>query len=163
MEPDALESIYLSYYRELYLYARSLCGDCATADDLVSETFLKALLSAELSGDSMKFWLFRVCKNLWLDELRKQKRHPSFALHEQESSSEESALQQILKTEQNQRLYGAILTLPQPYREIVVLHYFGQTPLNKVAELYGISPGNARTLLYRARIKLRNILKEGGE
>ena len=73
LKNDELEILYKKYSLELYIYALSLCKDNDLSQDLVSETFFKALLSIEYSQGYIKYWLFRVCKNLYLDHLRKNK------------------------------------------------------------------------------------------
>ena len=70
---DALEKLYVKYYKELYIYAFSLCKDYHMAQDLASATFYKAILSFENNESYIKFWLFRVCKNLFLYYIRKDK------------------------------------------------------------------------------------------
>ena len=71
---DRLEQLYSKYYRQVYLYALSLCRSRHQADDLTSETFFKALLSLQESTPYIKYWLFRVCKNLYLDSMRKKQK-----------------------------------------------------------------------------------------
>lgn len=73
MEPRSLEELYRRYAGELYLYAYSLCQNRARAQDLTAEAFCRALLSLEGEGVQWRGWLFKVCRNLWLDELRRGK------------------------------------------------------------------------------------------
>ena len=69
MKNETLENIYLTYYHEVYLYTLSLCGNVHMAEDLTSETFYKALLSLEGQRQNVKFWLFKVSRNLFYDRL----------------------------------------------------------------------------------------------
>ena len=71
MESEILEQLYQRYSGAVYLYCLSLCGDGHTAQDLVSEAFVKAYLSLPEEVPSFRYWLFRVCKNLWIDHCRK--------------------------------------------------------------------------------------------
>ena len=77
MHADALEALYRDHYRAALLYALSLCGDRALAEDLVSDAFEAALLTLDDSHPSVRYWLLRVCRHLWLDELRRRKRRPT--------------------------------------------------------------------------------------
>ena len=70
-ETEILEQLYRRYYSAAYLYCLSLCGDGHTAQDLVSDAFVKAYLSLPEEVPSFRYWLFRVCKNLWIDHCRK--------------------------------------------------------------------------------------------
>ena len=72
MKNETLENIYLTYYHEVYLYTLSLCGNVHMAEDLTSETFYKALLSLEGQRQNVKFWLFKVSRNLFYGRLTAQ-------------------------------------------------------------------------------------------
>ena len=74
MEKDILEQLYRKYYKVAFVYAISICGDISLAEDLVSEAFIKADISLPDDVPSFKYWLFKVCKNLWIDYIRKHKR-----------------------------------------------------------------------------------------
>lgn len=73
MKKDDLEQIYKAYYHEIYLYALSLCKNTLEAEEITSDTFYKALLCAEIQSDSIKYWLLRVCKNIFIDQARLKK------------------------------------------------------------------------------------------
>lgn len=75
VKSDKLEELYLKYHRELYIYALSLCRDHYKAQDLVSDTFFKALLSLDDNTPYIKYWLFKVCKNLFLDNVKRHKNY----------------------------------------------------------------------------------------
>ena len=62
--------------------------------------------------------------------------------------------------EQYKELYEAIGKLNENYREILILQYFGNMQLKEVAEVLGITYGNARILAHRARSKLKEIMEE---
>ena len=74
MESDVLRELYEKYHQKAYLYVLSLGRDKETAEDIVSEGFEKAFLTVEGCPEGFFWWLLRVCRNLWLDTLRKQKR-----------------------------------------------------------------------------------------
>jgi DNA-directed RNA polymerase specialized sigma24 family protein len=67
VDNDILEQIYHRYAGQVYLYLFSLCHSHALAEDLMQETFLKALCSMELSQDAVLPWLLRVAKNLYIE------------------------------------------------------------------------------------------------
>jgi len=160
MQNNEIEKIYAEYYNELYLYTLSLCKNHHIAQEIVSDTFLKALISLEVSNSNIKFWLFRVSKNLWLDYLKKNKRISNIPLAEVPLISKEDILNNIILDERRKMVFNAVLTLPNSYKEVIVLFYYCDFSLLKIAESMNISNGAARTLLYRARNKLKSILKE---
>ena len=68
MKNDDLEEVYSLYAKQVYLYARSLCNNHYMAEELTSDTFYKALLSLDGKSTSIKYWLLRVCRNLFLED-----------------------------------------------------------------------------------------------
>ncbi len=74
MSNEQLDLLYRKHYRDLFLYIYSLCRDKAITEDLVSETFVRALISFDGDDSFFKYGAFRVGKNLWLSSLRRSKK-----------------------------------------------------------------------------------------
>lgn len=161
MKDSSLEKLYNMYSYELYLYALSLCKNHHLAQDLVSDTFYKALLSLEKRNIEIKYWLFRVCKNTWIDNLKK-KRYDLFSLNDVDIVDKGDILDDLIASEGNKDMYKHILSLSPTYREVIILFYFCGLPLKIIGENMGISPGAVRTLIFRARQKLKTVLEEDG-
>lgn len=160
MKNDEFEIIYKKYNRELYLYALSLCKQHHLSQDLVSETFFKALLSLDIGEGYIKYWLFRVCKNLYLDHLKKSSRLEAMELNASKLSIEDGTLDKIILNEERRRIYYEVLSLQPSYKEIIILYYYCNLSLKEISEVAGISQGAARTLLFRARKKIKEFLEE---
>ncbi|MBP1582097.1 MAG: RNA polymerase sigma factor [Oscillospiraceae bacterium] len=159
MEKDLLEEIYARYYRDVYLYAYSLCKNHHLAQEICSDTFFKALISCDDNTAAIDYWLLRVCKNCFIDQWRRVRRRKEQPLEEIPLQAENSdPLEQILQQEERRRLYQAILQLPEAAREVVLLFYFHGFSGQQIAALTGRSPGAVRTLLYRARSQLKELL-----
>ena len=162
MTNDVLEQLYIKYNRELYLYAVSLCRNYHQAQDLVSETFFKALLSYDSDTTYFKFWLFRVCKNIYIDKVRKNKDCEN--LNEAIFTTRETPLDNIIDNEERMKLYNLVVNLhPSSYKEIIILYYYCDFSLKEIAETTGFTEGAAKTLLFRARRKLKAILEVENE
>ena len=73
MNNSVFYEAYRLYYTPLYSYAFFLTHNKADSEDLVSETFIRAMLSWEEKG-SLRAWMFRVLKNIFIDETRRKKR-----------------------------------------------------------------------------------------
>lgn len=163
MVTDELEKLYIKYHRELLLYAFSLCKDYHMAEDLVSDTFFKAMVSFDVKSSYIKFWLFRVCKNLFVDEVRNDKRFINYQeFNDNILSSEETPLDRLIGNEENKQLYRMVMDLRPSYREIIILFYYCDMSLKEIAQATGLNDNNVRVLLFRARKKLK-ILLEGEE
>ena len=75
MKLPELETLYTLYRADLYRYLCHLTHDAAEAEDLLSETFLRALRRLPtFRGDcAVKTWLFGIARNIWLESLRKRR------------------------------------------------------------------------------------------
>ena len=144
MEPRSLEELYRRYAGELYLYAYSLCQNEAQAQDLTAEAFCRALLALDGADAGWRSWLYKECRNLWLDQVRRRRR---------------LAPEEPLQEERRRAVYRAVQALSPGDREIVTLHYYGGLSLKEAGEAMGLTPGAARTLLCRARKKLKSRLE----
>ena len=68
MDRDILRQFYRRYSREIYLYLYSLCKSRETAEDLMQEVFLKALLSLPDQNENLRAWLYKVARNACFNE-----------------------------------------------------------------------------------------------
>ncbi len=160
-EKEILEALYCRHYSAAYLYSLSLCGDSHTAQDIVADAFVKAYLSLPEDVPSFRYWLLRVCKNLWLDFCRKQSRLTGDeALEHIPDHRTPEAIH--LENEQKQALWRCLDALPPNDREIIILHYFSGLPLKEIAPLMGLGYDTVRQRIARLRNKLRQELEEQG-
>ena len=74
VDNQILLKLYSLYQKELYLYLYSLCGDRYLAEDLLHETFLKALLALPDGHSNMRAWLYMVARNLFYNQQKKKLR-----------------------------------------------------------------------------------------
>lgn len=161
MDSDILEELYRKYYQNTVLYCLSLCGSEAAAQDIAAEAFVKAYLSLPNDVPSFRYWLMRVCRNLWIDHMRKSSRMTSDAPLEflADSNTPES---RYLQGEKNRCLWEAICRLSPPDREIVTLHYFSGISLQEIAGITGRSYPAVRQRLTRIRKTLKAKMEEQG-
>ena len=73
MNNELLIMLYQKYQKEIYLYLYSLCKRHDLAEDLVQETFLKAILSLSDNHTNMRAWLYLVARNMYFNALKKEK------------------------------------------------------------------------------------------
>lgn len=158
MVNDQMEKLYLKYHRELYLYAFSLCKHHHLAQDLTSETFFKAYLTLD-DVSYFKFWLFRVCKNLYLDELKGNRPYTVDHIIEETLSDKETPLDKLIDSEEKKLLYHQIIALHPSYTEILILYYFSGFSLREISQSKNMTEGGAKTMLHRARRKLKKELE----
>ena len=160
MEHPEFSALYRRWYRPMLLYARSLTGDLATAEDLVQNAFAKALLSYR-AGGSVRAWLATVLRNEFLSQKKREKMY-AVPLQEAEVAAVPGSdpLEGLLVQEQQRRVYEAVLALPEAYRETIVQSAVLGLSDAEIAALRGISQESVRQLRHRARVRLKRMLKE---
>ena len=161
MDADLLEELYRKYYRAAALYCTALCGDEHLAQDIASDAFVKAYLSLPNNVPSFRYWLLRVCRNLWIDHLRKRKWETSGeALHYMTDGITPES--RYLRDEQHRCLWKAVGELPPLDRELVTLHYFSGLSLQECAKMLGKPYTAVRQRMVRLRQTLKTRLEEQG-
>lgn len=161
MDADILEELYRKYYRSTVLYCLSLCGSEALAQDIASDAFVKAYLSLPNDVPSFRYWLLRVCKNLWIDHLRKYNRlSTDEAL--QYLTDEITPETRYLKDERSRYLWQLISSLPSLEREMITLHYFSGLSQLEISKMLGKSYPAVRQRIIRIRLLLKKKLEEQG-
>lgn len=112
MNRKLLEYVYKKYGRELYIYLYSLCKEQTLAEELVQETFAKAILSLSDEHPNFRAWLYKVEKNLYQNYRKKWGREEQYQ-EMPEIPYEEGVLERYIQNEENQRLYQEILKLQE--------------------------------------------------
>jgi RNA polymerase sigma-70 factor, ECF subfamily len=145
----------------LYGFALSLCRDRVAAEDLVQETYLRALKAPRKAeaGPGMKSWLFAILHNVWRNELRR--RRPAGYVDEaveQIPSDDPGPLDVVDRQQAGSRVLAAIEELPDPFREAIVLRCVEGFSYQEMAEVVGCPAGTIMSRLARARALLRRAL-----
>jgi RNA polymerase sigma-70 factor (ECF subfamily) len=159
---DEMEKLYIKYHRELYLYAFSLCKSHHLAQDLTSDTFFKAYLSLD-DVSYFKYWLFRVCKNLYLDFLKLNREYSSENTLENVLTDNGAPLDKIIESEEKRHLYNLVINLHESYKEILILYYFCGFSLKEISKSGNTTEGAAKTMLFRARKRLEKEMEGENE
>lgn len=170
-----LEELYHRYYRELYIFVFSLCKNKTVTDDILQDTFLKALLSLKDSHTNMRAWLYMVARNLYYNYYNKQKNLLSVEaedLNQSESSTfgaksdvlmQNDVLEEVLQKEEKKKLWEAVNRLKGQKKEVIMLQYFGDFSVKEIAAMLNLTPGNVKVLSYRAKKELKVYLRKSEE
>lgn len=153
------EQVYETYFRDVYRYALALTRDEASAQDITSETFLKALESIDrFRGEcDLRFWLCRIAKNCYLSRLRQDGRLTELP----DDLPERSAMEEtVLRSELSERAQTALHALPEPYKEVFMLRVYGELSFRRIAALFGKTENWACVVFHRAKSKLIAALEE---
>lgn len=159
---DTLEQLYEKYSRPLYRFLLALTGSSEDAEEFLQETFYQAIKGSErFEGRCSPYtWLCQIGKNLWFKELGKRKRFHYQPIEEMELSKEERLLERIVEQEEKRNLRKKIWELKEPYREIVILHIYGENSLKEIAASFGKSESWARVTFYRAKQMLTEQMRK---
>ena len=161
MDADVWEELYRKYYRSAVLYCIGLCGRQQLAEDIATDAFVKAYLSLPNDVTSFRYWLMKVCKNLWIDYLRKHSREiPDEYLPEMSDGTTPETT--YILNERNRYLWDIINTLPSFDREMLILHYFSGLTLQEISQLTGRTAPAVRTRMMRLRQTLKDKMEEYG-
>ena len=148
-----LEQFYQENYRIVFGYLYSLCGDAHLAEDLTSETFLRAILKIDSYDGRVKAstWLCTIGRNLYLNEAKKRSRYvPLEGVPRMEGDSME---EQYIKQEQAAKLRRLIEELEDPKNRVVLMRQQGMS-FREIGDALGKSENWARVTFYRAKEKI---------
>ena len=159
MEHSEFAESYRRWYRPMLLYAYALTREWSSAEDLVQSAFMKALLSYQGGEERLRAWLMRVLRNEFVSRRRKDTRLAGQDELERQGGGD--PLEQVLKREEQRRVYGAVLALPEKYREALLQSVVAGLSDGEIARLWDTTEENVRKIRSRAREKLRKQLEEG--
>lgn len=158
----------------VYSFAIRLTNDRNRADDLVQDTFMKAwrFMDRYTEGTNAKAWLFRICRNAFINEYRSKVRQPYKVDYEEvvvyhNEDDPTSTRYHDLHEEMGGKLLGdevvrAINALPPAFRMVVLLDLEDFT-YEEMAAIADIPIGTVRSRLHRARNILADKLREYAE
>jgi RNA polymerase sigma-70 factor (ECF subfamily) len=167
---ECFEILYNLHKRRVYSLCLRMTGNVEAAEDRTQDAFLQLHRKiASFRGESaFSTWLHRIAVNVVLMQLRKKGvGQVSISLEEALEPAEEGGPQKEFGCK-DQFLAGsidrlvlerAIENLPPGYRIIFILHDVEGYEHNEIAEMLGCSTGNCKSQLHKARVKLREVLK----
>ena len=152
------ESLYAKYAPAVRRFALFLCGDPMMADDITSDTFLRALVKHEqIRQPTVKSYLLTIARNIYRDYGRKRARHPEAELHESIPDGRASAQVWLEQATEIRAALAALRELPDADRESFLMRVLEDMPYEEIAATLGISVVTARVKVHRARAKLMGV------
>lgn len=167
----AFEALVTEYERLVYAVAFKLLGNEHDAQDAAQETFIKLYCHLPSFRGESKFsvWLYRLANNVCIDMLRK-KSVPTVSLSADEDDGVElnipdgrfSPENELEKKQLRQAVERALGSLPEPYRQALVLRELAGQSYEEISQSLVIDIGTVKSRIFRARKKLCAILSRDG-
>jgi len=153
-------------FSQLYNFAHWLTQDRSEAEDLVQETYVKALrgFSGFQQGTNFRAWMYRILRNTFLTSRSGSKASATRPLEEEDqeqlSATEETPESIFIASSQKEMLQNALAELPVPFREILLLCDFEEMSYQEISDTLGIPAGTVMSRLSRARRALHLTLSK---
>lgn len=163
----------MEHVDSLYRVALRMTRNTEDAEDLVQDTYLKAVRSAHLykQGGKCKAWLMRILVNSHIDRYRRLKREPREVEFAEDAGGEvyrelysgregsgdpfgpaaDSDLNSLLSSSISDEVKGALDGLPEAFRSVVLLRYVEDLSYQEIAGIVGIPLGTVMSRLFRGR------------
>lgn len=160
-----MEEIYNEYFEIIYKYLISLTQNKEIAEELTQETFYRAVKNIKKfkKDSTIKTWLFKIAKNLWIDYYKKSKKCKEVTLDDYNEIilSNNSFEEELFNRNDLMRTYKKIHELDEISKEVVYLRLGTNFSFKEIGEIFLKTEGWAKIIFYRAKIKLKEDLKNG--
>ncbi|MCB1243463.1 MAG: sigma-70 family RNA polymerase sigma factor [Verrucomicrobiae bacterium] len=149
-----------------------MLGHPTDAEDIAQQVFIRIWKSAARYEAQAKFttWLFTIARNLVFNEMRRRQRKPTSSLEEREEitglstpdpeGAHLSPAESALHREMELAIDNAIQALPEKQRLAVILRRYEDMPYEQIGEVLNLSVPAVKSLLFRARTQLKELLKD---
>lgn len=174
-DAEAFYQLVRPYERAVFLAAVAIVKNDADAEEVAQEAILKAFKALGRFRQEAKFstWLIQIAINEAKMRLRKDRRHLYESIDQGQQSDEgdyipkdfadwrEIPSQALERRELRDALTKALESLPEKYREILILRDVNHLSITETAQILGLSEANVKTRLSRARLQMRDALAPG--
>lgn len=164
-DPEDFRKLYDATMQLLFKVSYRIVDDEEAAEDLVHDSYIKANEKKMVfpSMDDAKFWLIRVVKNASLNYAKRKVRETKAyhkALYEGRQQMESGEIE-LLKAETIEKVKEVLDQLPPKMKEVLVLREYGDLNYKEIGEALGITEGNVKVRVFRAREQITKMIGEG--
>lgn len=159
-------ALYEQHAEQVYRFLLRLCADPHLAEDLMQDTFLKAMEKIETFDNRCKFttWLCQIAKNTYYDNLKKKKRHAIISLPDNETALEEDSLEEkLIEKETVHEIRKIIHQLQEPYKEVFLLRFYAELSFKEIGQIFDKSQVWGRVTYLRAKDMVLSRLENEGK
>jgi|SRR3972149_275089 len=158
--------LYEQYLPGVFQYVNYRVGDSATAEDLTSDIFSKALTNFaryDPGKGAFSTWIFSIARNTVIDYYRKRDREQQLRKKETESKTQqfsESPEDEVTRADESRKLHECLSLLKPNEQELIALKFGGEMTNREISRIMGLSESNVGTILCRTMRKLRDCFLE---
>ena len=155
-----IEKVYEEYFEAVYKYLFCLTHNSDLSEELTQETFYRAVKKINTFKEECKIsvWLCQIAKNLWYDEIKKDKKIKKVSEEELEVFTTNENLEEIIvSNEEKMELYRKLQKLDNLTREVIYLRITGELSFKEIAAILNRTENWARVTFYRGKNKMREV------
>ena len=169
---SAFEELIIQYEKKVYNVALKKIKNPDDAMDISQEVFIKIYKNLDKFDGKASFstWLYRITTNTCIDELRKRKGKETYSIDNDIENEEGSYKrefvdnsptpeEQTIIKESGNEIIKAMENLSDEHRTIIILRDIEGLSYNEIADITGVSIGTVKSRISRARLSLKNIIK----
>lgn len=157
------EEIYKKHFTDVYRYILKLSGDQYIAEEITSETFLKAIKSIDsFRGEcDIRVWLCQIAKNCYFSYIKKHTPERNGELSETviSLSEEKSLSDKVQEHSEALRVQKILLELGEPYKDVFMWRFYAELSFKEIGSLYGKSENWACVTYHRTRKMIKERLE----
>jgi RNA polymerase sigma-70 factor (ECF subfamily) len=158
----AFETIVSRHQEMIFRFLFHFTGNATDAEDIAQETFVNLYRKMSLynSAQPLASWLITMARNLAISNHRKHIPTPldPDLLNQTLKGVALSPENEVLSRESAREVHAAVQKLPEQLREVLIMRYFLDIPLQDAAELLNIPEGTAKSRVFKARNELRELM-----
>ena len=137
---DFEQTLYRAYFKEVFLYVRSLTAEANLAEEIAQETFTKALKAIDSYDGKKKdimLGLSTIAKNSFYTHCRRQKHYVEYELPENCTDGSNGIEERLADEETAFLIHKFLHQMEEPYKEVFNLRVFGELPFEKIGAIFG--------------------------
>lgn len=169
LDSESFKSVYESYREGVYYTAYRICQHEADAQEIVSETFMKAYEHRhQFAGKAaVSTWLYRIAYNASIDLVKRKRREVNWDDNCEQmpeiSSAIDNLVENMSREQQLRQLHQAMKELSPEDRAILGLRFDRGLSYEEIATVTEIPASTIGTRIFRAKKQLLKIMQEGGQ
>jgi RNA polymerase sigma factor (sigma-70 family) len=165
MEHELLHHLYKQYMKKIYIYLRKIGCSRLDAEDIVQDTFIKAIDYADsISPAKIQAWLFRVAINRYYDLCRNNKKTTYVSINDDHVFtlllSQADTEEIVLTLERKQQMQLIINQLKPDFQHVLLLKYVMEMSIKEMAEITDKKENTIKVQLLRARKAFKHYWEE---